>query len=155
MKEFLKSSNVRAILWIVGGVIVLLVAFGLGAMVGYRQAVYAGSFGNNYYRNFYGPPSGQPFFNSHGVAGEVIDLSSSTISVKDFDGDEHSIVVLPGTAIREGNAAIVIGDIRVGDMITTIGSPNANGQVEARLIRVVTASSSIPVPPPMPGTNVN
>lgn len=155
MKDFLKSSGVHAVLWILGGLILLLVAFGFGAMVGYREASYAGNFGNNYYRNFYGPPMGQPFFNPHGVAGEVIDLSSSTISVKDLDGDEHSVMVASSTAIREGSAAITIGDIHIGDMITVIGAPNGSGQVEARLVRVISTSSSIPVPPPMPGTNIN
>ncbi len=95
-------------------------------------------------------------FNQHGVAGEVIDVSSSTISVKDTDGDEHSVAVLSDTAIREGGAAIMIGGVVPGDMITVIGAPNSQGQVEARFIRVFAASSSSPpVLPPLPGTNMN
>ncbi len=156
MKDFLQSSKgVHAALWALGGLIVVLSAFGFGAMVGYRQASYAGNFGDNYYRNFYGPSMGQPFFNPHGVTGEVIDLGSSTISVKDLDGDEHSVMVMQDTAIREGDAAIMLGGIHIGDMITVIGAPNGSGQVAARLVRVISSSSSIPVPAPMPGTNIN
>ena len=147
MKELLQSAKIKAILWILGGVIVLLLMFTLGAMVGYRQAVFAGRFGDNYYHNFYGPTVGRPFFNPHGAAGEVIDLSSSTISIKDFDGDEHSILVFPGTVIRKGDNTIVLTGINVGDMITVIGTPNESGQVEAKLVRVLTSPSSVPRTP--------
>lgn len=160
MKDLLQSSKLRAILWIIGAVIILFLAFGLGIAVGHRQTLFAGRFEENYYRNFYGPPMGGPpggpVFNQHGVAGEVIDLSSSTISVKDFDGDEHSVMVLPDTVIREGNNTVTLGEIRVNDMITVIGAPNASGQIEARFIRVFAASSSsAPSLPPFPGTNLN
>jgi hypothetical protein len=155
MKELLHSSKIRAILWILGGIIILFIVFGVGAMVGHRQAAFLGRFGDNYYRNFYGGPIGHPSFNMHGVAGEVIDISSSSLSVKDFDGDEHSVAIFPDTAIREDNRMITMGDVRAGDMITVIGSPNGAGQIEARFVRVFEASSSMPLPPPFPGTSFN
>lgn len=157
MKDLLQSSPLKAILWILGAIIVLLLVFGLGVTIGSRRALFAGRFEENYYRNFYGPqggPGGPPPFNQHGVAGEVIDLSSSTITVKDPDGDERSVVILSNTSIREGDATIMIGAITPGNLITVIGGPNAEGQIEARFIRVFASSSfSAPVLPPFPGTN--
>lgn len=139
-----------------GAIIVLLLVFGLGVTIGSRRALFAGRFGENYYHNFYGPQGGPPPFNQHGVAGEVIDLSSSTISVKDFDGDEHSVAVFPGTSIREGGTTVTLHAVRLGDMVTVIGAPNGSGQIEARFIRVFTSSSlSAPMLPPFPGTNFN
>lgn len=156
MKDLLRSSPLKAILWILGAIIVLLLVFGLGIAIGSHRALFAGRFEENYYRNFYGPQGGPPPFNQHGVAGEVIDLSSSTITVKDTDGDEHSVVILSDTSIREGNATIALGAIVPGNLVTVIGAPNAEGQVEARFIRVfASSSSSAPALPPFPGTDTN
>jgi hypothetical protein len=155
MKDLLQSQKIRAILWILGGVIALLFVFGLGAAVGYRRAVFASRWGENYYHNFYGAsPRGlsgnmggmmRPPFNMHGVAGEVLDVSSSTMSVKDPLGNEESVVVSDDTVIQGAGGAMPFGSVKVGEWVTVIGSPNELGQVQARFIRVFTSSSSLPV----------
>jgi hypothetical protein len=153
MKDLMQSQKIKSALWILGAVILLLIVFGLGMAAGYRRAVFSDRFGENYFRNFYGGPPGGPIaigpmggmpFNMHGVAGEVIDVSSSTISVKDPDGDELSVVVATDAVIREGAQTIMVGDVKPGDMITVIGAPNAAGQIQARFIRIFSASSSLP-----------
>lgn len=154
MKDFLQSSKIKATLWIVGGAIILLLVFGLGIAVGYRKAVFASRWGESYYHNFYGGvPSGpmggpesmmRPPVNMHGVAGEVLDVSTSTISVQDPVGNEQSVVVSTSTSIRTPDGANSLADITVGEWITVIGSPNAEGQIDARFIRVFEASSSLP-----------
>lgn len=151
MKETLQSSKVRAILWIVGAIVAFLLVFGLGAVVGYHEASFAGRFGENYYQNFFGGfPAGR-MANTHGAAGEVIDVSSSSISVRDADGDEESVLVASDTVIREMNNTITVSEVQVGNGVTVIGTPNANGQIEARFVRVFDTSSSLPTPPsPMP-----
>jgi hypothetical protein len=78
----------------------------------------------------------------HGVAGEVIDVSSSSISVKDTHGNEQSIAIASGTPIREMDDMILISDIQPGDSVTVIGEPNDEGQVEARFIRVFQAQNN-------------
>lgn len=135
MTDFLKSSKTKAILWIVSGIVILLLVFGFGIAVGYRRALFASEFGENYYHNFSGgmrggmmPPGGPPIA-LHGVAGEVIDIESSTISVRDSMGNEDSVAVLATTPIREMDNYITINDVDAGEGIIAIGEPNSIGRV--------------------------
>jgi uncharacterized membrane protein len=150
MSNFLESKVVRTILWVLGGLIVLVVVFGLGIAVGYDRAGFASGFDQNYYRNFYGAPPGSAIglmappmpVATHGVVGTVIDLGTSTISVKDQQGNEQSVAVSSDTDIRNGNGNSMIGDVAVGDQIAVIGEPNSAGQVNARFIRILRTPSS-------------
>ncbi|MGD1003624.1 MAG: hypothetical protein ABR884_03575 [Minisyncoccia bacterium] len=150
MSNFLESKTVRTILWILGGLIVLVVVFGLGIAVGYDRAGFASGFDRNYFRIFYGAAPGGPVglmappmpVAIHGVVGTVIDLGTSTISVKDQQGNEQSVAVSSGTDIRNGNGNIMIGDVTVGDQIAVIGEPNSVGQIDAHFIRILSMPSS-------------
>ncbi len=160
MSNFLGSKKVRTVLWVLGGLIVLFLAFGLGIAVGIRRAGFAVGFDRNYYRNFYGVTVGGPMgmmegssaaIVINGAAGTVIDVGSSTISIMDIRNNEQSVAVSSGTVIRKDNATITIGDIAAGDQIAVIGEPNDQGQIFARFIRVFDASSSsLLLPPRMP-----
>lgn len=150
MNTLLESKKIRAVLWILGGLIVLFVVFGLGIAVGYDRAGFATGFDRNYYRIFFGgPPTGPigmmapPMPGAiHGVVGTVIDVGTSTISVTDEKNNEQSVLVSSGTVIRDGDSDSVIGDIAVGDQIAVIGEPDNNGQIDARFIRIISTSSS-------------
>lgn len=152
MSNFLSSRKIRTTLWILGGLILLFVAFGLGVALGYRRAGFAAGFDADYYRNFIGAgatsvaPAGfmmpPPPTVTHGVVGTVIDLGTSTVSVENGEGNERSVEVPSGTVIREGDQTIVIGNMAVGDQITVIGEPNDQGQIVARFIRIFSASST-------------
>ena len=158
MSNFLESKKIRAVLWILGGLILLFTAFGMGITVGYDRAGFASGFDRNYYRMFFGGPPGYAFtapagsmpasmpMAIHGVVGTVIDIGTSTISVENQNSAERSVVVPSGTDIRTSGGGIAIGDIAIGDTIAVIGAPNDQGQIVARFIRVFPASSSIPMP---------
>ena len=152
MSNFLHSHTTRAVLIILGAIVLLFVVFGVGIAVGYYHAIFASRFGENYYHNFYGgaPTSGLAPMNEHGIVGTVIDVSSSSISVKDQGDNEQSVAILGDTVIREVNNTITINDIMPGDQVTVIGEPNTEGQIQARFIRVFDASSSLPQPPAAP-----
>ena len=81
----------------------------------------------------------------HGVVGTIIDLGTSTISVKDQQNNEQSVAVSSTTDIRDGDGDVRVTSLAVGDMIAVIGGPNDMGQIDARFIRVLTASSSTPM----------
>lgn len=152
MSNVLESKKVRAVLWTLGGLILLFVVFGLGIAVGYERAGFAAGFDRNYFRIFFGgPPSGTISMMAppmpvgmHGVVGSVIDVGTSTISVTNQESNEQSIAVSSGTVIRDGNNTVTIGDVAVGDQIAVIGEPNDQGQVAARFIRIIASSSSTP-----------
>ena len=124
---------------------VLLVVFGLGVNVGYRKAVFASRSGENYYHNFLGTApngfSGPMPMNPHGIAGMIFDISSTTLSVRDPQGNEESVVVSGDTIIRETNETVSVSELAVGDQVAVIGEPNDQGQIRARFIRVFEVAS--------------
>ncbi|MDE2018984.1 MAG: hypothetical protein KGJ13_01405 [Patescibacteria group bacterium] len=151
MKNFLESKNVRAVIFILGGIAAALLVFSAGVAVGERKAIFSAAWGKNYGRFFFtaGPPPGaigvmvqRGPWNTHGVAGQVIDVSSSSFMVKDPDNDERSIAITSGTVIRDANQVIPLDNIDPGYQVVVIGQPNASGQVEARFVRVFEVSSS-------------
>jgi len=146
MSDFVHSKKTRTALFILGITALMLILFGLGIAVGYHRALFDSRFGENYYRNFYGAPTGgmMPAGPTHGTVGIVLDVATSTIIAEDPGNHETLIVILPATMIKEMNANIPLRMIHPGDRITVIGAPNDAGQIEAKFIRVFSASSTFP-----------
>jgi len=152
MNDFFKSPKTKTLLYTLCGILVILVVFGMGILVGYRRAIFATRWSDDYYGNFYGPPFGGPPplmgaalpgpFNTHGVVGEVIDVESSTMSVEGQNGNEEMIFVSSGTPIREMSNAIQLMGIKDGDHVVIIGEPDDSGQVEAKFVRVFEGSTT-------------
>ncbi len=161
MKDLFHTKPFRAVLWILGTLVILMIVFGSGVAVGYRSGLFASRYGQDYYRNFIGAghggmgmfPGGMmppPIVNQYGVIGTVISVGSSTISMQDPAGNEQSIMLDAATVIREMDATVSASQIREGSHIAVIGEPNDTGQIHARFIRVFLASSSILRPPANP-----
>jgi hypothetical protein len=145
MKEFLSHLKSNKLIFSVVAVIALLLVFKAGMSFGYHRALFNSEWGQNYYRNFYGdrrspmPMMDLPdrgFMGMHGTVGTIIDISSSTISLKGQDNIEKSIVIKSDGVARRGGSNISFSDLKIGDNIAVIGGPNENGQVEAKFIRV-------------------
>ncbi len=158
-KEAFQSNRTKKLLWLLGVLVLLLLSFGAGMVLGYNRAIFADRWGENYVRNFYGGRGGAlvlingraNMMDSHGVVGAIIDISSSTLAVKDRANNEGSVLVSDDTIIKRGQATINLADLTVGDNVAVIGNPNGQGQIEARFIRVFPASSSVMVDFPPPG----
>ncbi len=159
MSNFWSSKKTRVILWIIGAIVVVLLIFGGGMAVGYQRGIFSSRFGENYYQNFRGGDAsaggammlgGPPPMNQHGTVGTVIDIdaSNSRITATDPDGDEELIALDADTVIRRMDETISIVDINPGDQVVVIGEPNADGQIQARFIRIFSGSSSLPQMPP-------
>lgn len=156
MKDFLSSEKFKKILWVIGIIAFVFFIFSFGVAIGYREAIFSSSWGRNYYKNFYGGlpniPNGpndiRSDWNSHGAVGFVIDISTSTILIKNMHNNERSVYVSPQTVIKKANDSISINKIMSGDNIIVIGEANNNGQMFAQFIRVFDGSSSIPLPSP-------
>jgi hypothetical protein len=134
MKNFLESKKTRAVIFTLGGIAGALLIFGGGVAVGYQKAIFSSSEGMNYQHNFGMGLQRGP--NAHGVMGDVIDVASSSFSVTDSDNDEHSIVITSDTVIRDVDQTVSVSEIAPGSRVVVIGAPNADGQVEARFVRV-------------------
>ncbi len=148
MKEIFRSKKIKIILLILGGIAALFLVFGLGVAVGYERAIFSSRFGENYYRNFYGlsrgllgSMSGPMPVNAHGGVGTVMDVSSSSLSIRDSANNERSIAIFPDTVIRENDMTITSDLLKVGERIAVIGAPDEQGQIRARFIRVLAVES--------------
>jgi hypothetical protein len=138
--------------WIIVGllsIVVLVLVFGLGVFVGEKKAKFSYLWAENYHRMFAGPKAGflgnlrmppfppfEEFIEGHGTFGEIIKIEGNNLVVKGRGNVEKVIVVTEKTVIKSGREDIKFSDLKIGDMIVIIGSPNDKGQIEAKLIRV-------------------
>jgi len=132
--------------------LIILVIFGFVFMVGVKlgqvKAGYYCSWLENYHRNFAGPREGffrkgpmmmfnQGFFESHGNFGEIIQINNDSFVIKDLKNNvEKLIIINSNILIKKGYENLKFSDLKIGDRVVIIGSPNNQGQIEARLIRV-------------------
>ncbi|MBI3335020.1 MAG: hypothetical protein HY001_00785 [Candidatus Portnoybacteria bacterium] len=147
MNKFLQSKRFKVVLVAIGALIVLLFVFKVGVFVGYKKAGYSYRWGENYHKNFAGPRGGffgdfergfgdKDFINAYGIFGSVIKIDGDTIIMKSRDGVEEIVLVSDGTVIRRGRETLKISDLKADDLIVVLGSPNDQGQIEAKFIRL-------------------
>ena len=153
-KEITRSKKFKFFLFGIGFVVILLVDFGLGVLVGYKKANFSYKWEENYSRNFMGSRRempggmmGKDFTNASGIFGEIIKIDGMNLTINGQDGVEIVVVLKPDTAIRDHRNSVKSADLKVGEHITVIGSPNDAGQIEARFVRIMPADFS---PPPLP-----
>jgi len=133
------------IIGIAGFVIVGLI-FGAGMFVGGLKAKFSYRWAESYHKNFAGPREGflgdwrsfprGDFIEGHGAFGEIIQIDDSGLVVKGRGDVEKVIIATQDTTIQEGRETIKKEELKVGDQVVIIGSPNKEGQIEAKLIRV-------------------
>ncbi|MBU6414658.1 hypothetical protein KGQ34_00205 [Patescibacteria group bacterium] len=143
-----QSKKIKIALVVLGALIALLAAFKAGEFVGYRKARFSYQWEENYHRNFAGPGKGffgnflrgfgdRDFINSHGTFGAIIKIDGNTVIVKGKDEAEKIILVSASTTtIESRRETLQASDLKVDDQVVVIGSPNEQGQIEAKLIRV-------------------
>jgi len=123
--------------------ILLVGAFSLGVNIGLKKAGFTYSWSQNYPNNFGGrgalipPPPGGQFFNAHGLDGTILTLDKNSIVIKDEDSTEKTLLITPQTTIRLNFQNLAPADLKTGEEIVVIGEPNPQGQIEAKLIRVL------------------
>jgi hypothetical protein len=150
-----KSKNFKIAALAVGIIIIALISFAGGVVVGLKKARFSYKFGENYERNFVGGPfqgsegmmgrgqrgmmgdfGGRGFRNSHGIAGNIISVADNKIVIKDRNGQENTISVSDKTLIKRGQDTISLNDLKNDEQIVVMGQPDDNGTISADLIRV-------------------
>ena len=144
INKFVQSKFFKGIILGVAGLLILLVGFKLGTMVGIRKAEFSGRWGDNYHRNFGGPKGGfmngfgdRDFIEASGSFGQIIKINGNSLTVKGAKDVEKIILVADATVINRLREKIRVSDLKVNENIVTIGEPNTDGQIEAKLIRVL------------------
>lgn len=144
-KESLYSDVLKwAIIGLLGFIVVILI-FSMGMWVGGLKAKYSYRWAESYHKNFGGPKGGflgdwrkfpaGDFIDGHGAFGEIIELDDTGFVIKGRGDIEKVIVTAEDTVIKKGRETIE-GELQVGDKVTVIGSPNEEGQIRAKFIRV-------------------
>ncbi|MFA6252314.1 MAG: hypothetical protein WCX74_02860 [Candidatus Paceibacterota bacterium] len=133
------TSKMLVVFLIIGEIILLLVTFEIGAIVGFKGADFSCNMDKNYGRNFGGmdfnfPDKGR-FEGAHGILGQIMKIDGETIIMKDVDSTEKVILVKGDVAIKKFKDDIKLSDLKVDDKIVVIGNPNEKGEIEAKLIR--------------------
>ena len=150
MKKILESKISTNILIGLGIAIAAMLIFSAGIAVGFHKASFGRAWGDNYERNF-GMMSGRRIFdkdnfpNANGAIGKIIKIQLPTIIVQDKDNIEKVILIKDDTKIQKMMLEVKTNDLSINDYVIVIGSPNTQGQIEAKLIRVM------PSPELMPG----
>ena len=143
------GQNSDILKWVIIGLasfVVLILVFGAGVKVGTLKARYSYRWADNYHKNFAGPRGGffsdwrsssrGEFINAHGVFGSILKIDGNTIITKGRDDVEKTILVSENTIIQKGRESVKLSDLKTDESVVIIGTPNDEGQIEAKLIRV-------------------
>ena len=158
INKILQSKVFAGVIIAVIVLMILLLGFKIGSIVGARKADFSCRWSDNYHRNFGGPREGffmgfgdRDFIEASGTFGQIIKIDGSTLVVKGSDDIEKIILVNDQTTIKRFQETIKLADLKVDDYIVTIGDPNDEGQLEAKLIRLIPAQPKgapmAPLPP--------
>jgi hypothetical protein len=158
LAQFFRS---RFFLGIVIGVVCMLLVFCIfeaGVAFGYHEALFSGRWGENYGKNFGEPEDSVGLPSSHtpfadGNVGTILSItpanadaaaSTTTFVLESAQRPEEKVVIDGDTVIRNREDTIQASDLTVGMQVVVIGEPNDQGQIVAKLIRVLPAGSSQP-----------
>lgn len=128
-------------------IVVIVLVLGLGILIGEKKAKFSYRWAEQYHKNFAGPKTGflgdwrkislspSDFIEGHGTFGEIIELRDTGFVIKGRGDVEKVIVTTKDTIVMKGRETVKNG-LKVGDNVVVIGSPNDEGQIEAKLIRI-------------------
>jgi len=143
-----QSKGFKIVLGVLGTVIILMIFFCLGMVVGFHRANFSRDWSENYHRNFAGPQNGffagvqrpgKEYMDPHGIFGQIIKVGPNDIIIDGQGTAERIISIDDDTTIRSLRNNIKLTDLKIGNSVVVIGEPNSDGQIEAKLIRLMPA----------------
>lgn len=156
MKDLLTSSVFRNGLISLGAIVVALAVFQAGMFVGYHKAQFSYRWGEQYHRNFAGPREGffrdmrdRRFIEPHGTFGQILSVDGASLIIKGKDDIERPVLLGNQTVIRRFEETIHADGLRVDEFVVIIGSPNADGAIDAKFVRVMPPPGEFTRPLPM------
>ena len=143
-------KNLITVSWCLLGLIILLLVFKAGMAVGFKKANFSIQWGQHYSQNFAGPRDSfllrtfgpDEYIEANGAFGQILQVNKDSLIMIGASNVEKIILLKDDSIIRAQKRELELNELRVGDNIVVIGEPNENGQIEAKLIRIM------PTPPP-------
>lgn len=146
VKKVFKSKMFKIVVYALGFIVVASLIFKAGMFAGFQKASFGRNWGDNYSRNFgmmsRGPRMMMEDFdnlpNPHGAIGKIIKNDGTSIIVSDGkDKTEKVVLITDKTEIHKARALGVKEDLTPETFVVVIGEPNKDGQIEAKLIRIM------------------
>ncbi len=165
LKKISESGKIKIkiVLATIIALAVLSAIFQAGIFVGFHKASFLFSSGDNFYKA-YGNRNdrltngarmmGGGFFRDefsggHGAIGKILKVSLPTIVVLGPDNIEKIVLINENTDIRQQREVSTSSKLMVDQLISVLGTPNDQGQIVAKFIRIVPSvpfASSSPAP---------
>ncbi|MCX6737180.1 MAG: hypothetical protein NTX26_00320 [Candidatus Parcubacteria bacterium] len=123
-----------------------LFVFNLGIGVGREMERFACNWTASYHKNFGGPEMGfienwrgqsPAIINGRGVAGKILQINADTLVIQSQNNIEIIVVMTPETQVTKLQDQVSRGELKMNDFIVVVGNPNVDGQIVAKLIRIL------------------
>jgi hypothetical protein len=144
MKDFFTSHKVSGIVVVLGSILVILLIFQAGIVVGYHEGAFTHAWSDDYYRGSNDPRSLlAPFMhggsdgNPHGAAGQILSVQLPELMIKNPDSSEQVVIVSATTTIRILHDSATSTELKAGEGVIVIGMPDESGRIQASFIRII------------------
>ncbi len=153
MKNYFRSNAVSKIILALSILLVILLIFQAGVLMGYRQGFFASNWNGAHGQYMTSPDSiFAPFIhdsddvNPHGAIGNIVSIHFPSLLIKGPNSAEQVVNISSTTSIRfmHGNAST--SDLVPGNSVIIVGEPQSNGSISAAFIRIM--------PMPNPGGRI-
>ncbi|PIZ99448.1 MAG: hypothetical protein COX77_01530 [Candidatus Komeilibacteria bacterium CG_4_10_14_0_2_um_filter_37_10] len=153
-----KSKFFTVSIYVLVLVVVMLIVFEAGFWIGARKSGFTKQWSENYHRNFgsqrndrWGSERGDfmmvaggrmmdpDFINAGGAMGQIIKIQDQSIIIRDRQEIEKVVLVNDQTTIKLFRDTLDLNNLKVDDQVVVIGESNNQGQITARLIRIMPA----------------
>lgn len=150
-EDHLFVKNTKWIIWGVVALVLALLIFRAGMVVGFHQALRSHGLEHRPAAGPFGLPFPGGTIPGHGVVGSIATITLPTLTIRTRDGMDEKIDIA-STTILHGDAGVPLSpsDLKVGDIAIVIGDPNdtddmSEGEIDARLIRIVPPAGQNPL----------
>ncbi|MFA4954450.1 MAG: hypothetical protein WC641_04010 [Patescibacteria group bacterium] len=137
--KYLPVIAIAAVIAIAG----MFLSFKLGEYVGFRKTAFSYGFDRRHefgreprFFPFSGPMRKSPLVNPHGALGVIVSVQDGGIEVKSNDDSTKTVAINQDTVLRRLGQVVKVSDLKPGDRVLIIGEPDAQGDIQAKLIQV-------------------
>ena len=150
MKKFtdlVSSRNVRLVAYTIGSLILAILIFHAGVVVGsHRGFAREGQFGRGFRPSFFPGGFEMPhgfIQDGHAAVGSITAITLPTLSLQTREGMTQTIIVGTSTVIQSMGAPGV-PTLSAGDTIIVLGEPDDQNRVNATFIRILHSVPPLP-----------